>query len=139
VLRKQQDVINAQSFADWRAVPEDQWASWRGASVTTLLEPLLGHAPESLEGRPDITIRIEKKLWRKTSFKGVRPGRRITFEPFIAVSITRHGLADDSVQGDRHFVAVLQDIDGWKVDKLWSQQMCARGENAGQWTSAPCQ
>ena len=124
------------AFADWRFDAEAQWRGWRSNSVTALLEPLLGGAPESLEGRPEIDIRMEKRSWRPApaDIRG-RPSART---PFIAVWITRHGLADDSVTGDRYFVAAIQGDDGWKVDNLWSQQMCARGENAGQWTAASC-
>lgn len=60
-LRSQSRVMSASRFAEWSDVPEEQWASWRGANVTAMLERLLGATPESLEGRPDITIQMEKR------------------------------------------------------------------------------
>lgn len=126
--------VNPDSFSDWAFDPQGGWRDWRGASITALLEPLLGAAPESLEGRPEIAIRMEKRFWQRALRK---PGGS-RHRPFMAVSITRHGLGDDSVSGDRYFVAVVQGEDGWRVEKLWRQQMCARGQNAGQWTGAPC-
>lgn len=132
--RLEPQLVNPDSFSDWAFDPKDNWRDWRGASITALLEPLLGSTPESLEGRPEIAIRMEKRRWQRELRKpgGSRP------RPFMAVSITRHGLGDDSVSGDRYFVAVVKNEDGWRVEKLWRQQMCARGQNAGQWTSAPC-
>ncbi|GMN04563.1 hypothetical protein [Erythrobacter sp. MTPC3] len=135
-VRVQTQTIHAADFAGWRFDPEAPWNGWRGHSVAALLEPLIGGAPESLDGRPTIDIRMEKRSWGPSVADiSTRTSRRT---PFIAVWITRHGLADDSVTGDRYFVAATQGNGGWKVDKLWSQQMCARGENAGQWTAAPC-
>jgi hypothetical protein len=133
-LRLEPQLVNPDSFSGWAFDPEGSWRDWRGASITALLEPLLGSAPESLEGRPEIAIRMEKRRWQRALRKrgGSRP------RPFMAVSITRHGLADDSVSGDRYFVAVVSGEDGWRVEKLWRQQMCARGQNAGQWTGARC-
>ncbi|MGB3472444.1 MAG: hypothetical protein WBA51_16640 [Erythrobacter sp.] len=128
--------LSTGEFADWRFDLEEQWNGWRGNSVTALLEPLLGGAPQSLEGRPEIDVRMEKRMWHPSAAgMSTWAGART---PFIAVWITRHGLADDSVTGDRYFVAAVQGDDGWRVDKVWSQQMCARGENAGQWTGASC-
>lgn len=126
--------VDPDSFSDWAFDPQGGWRDWRGASITALLEPLLGGAPESLEGRPEITIRMEKRLWQRTRRKpgGSRP------RPFIAVTVTRHGLGDDSVSGDRYFVAVVESDEGWRVERLWRQQMCARGHHAGQWTGTAC-
>jgi hypothetical protein len=132
--RLQPKPVDPGSFSDWAFDHQGGWREWRGASITALLEPLLGSAPESLEGRPEIEIRMEKRLWQRDRRK---PGGGPR-QPFMAVSITRHGLGDDSVSGDRYFVAVVRGEDGWRVEKLWRQQMCARGQNAGQWKSAPC-
>jgi len=132
--RLEPKLLNPDSFSDWAFNPEGSWRDWRGASITALLEPLLGNAPESLEGRPEIEIRMEKRLWQRAPRK---PGGG-PLRPFMAVSITRLGLADDSVSGDRYFVAVVQGGDSWRVEKLWRQQMCARGQHAGQWTGTAC-
>lgn len=124
-------ITDSDSLADWAFDPQ---GDWRGASITQLLEPVLGSAPESLEGRPEIEIRMEKRLWQSGHLKSGGSRRA----PFMAVSIIRHGLGDDSVLGDRYFVAVIKRPDGWRVDRLWRQQMCARGQFAGQWTAAAC-
>jgi hypothetical protein len=133
-LRSRLQVINPASFSDWAFDPQGDWRDWRGTSVTELLEPLLGSAPESLEGRPEIEITMEKRLWQPGHLKSGGSRRR----PFMAVSVTRHGFGDDSVLGDRYFIAVMKRPEGWRVDKLWRQQMCARGQYAGQWTGAAC-
>lgn len=132
--RLEPQFVNPDSFSDWAFDPQGGWRDWRGASITALLEPLLGDAPESLEGRPEIEIRMEKRLWQPALRKpgGSRP------RPFMAVTITRHGLGDDSVSGDRAFVAVVKSDDDWRVERLWRQQMCARGQHAGQWTGEAC-
>lgn len=127
-------IMDPDSLADWAFDPQSGWRDWRGASITQLLEPVLGSAPESLEGRPEIEIRMEKRFWQPGHLKsgGSRRG------PFMAVSITRHGIGDDSVSGERYFIAVIERPDGWRVDRLWRQSMCARGKHAGQWTAAAC-
>ena len=126
--------VNPDSFSDWAFDPQGGWRNWRGASITALLEPLLSMAPESIEGRPEIAITMEKQLLQTVRSRPDGGGR----QPFIAVSITRHGLGDDAVSGDRYFIAVVESEDGWRVERLWHQQMCARGQYAGQWTSAAC-
>lgn len=133
-LRSRLQIMNPASFSDWAFDPEAGWQDWRGTSITELLEPLLGTAPESLEGRPEIEIKMEKRLWQPARWQSGGSRRR----PFMAVSITRQGLGDDSVSGDRYFVSVMKRSDGWRVDKLWRQQMCARGQYAAQWTGAVC-
>ena len=133
-LRLQTQIVREDSFSDWAFDPQGGWRDWSGTSITALLEPLLGMAPESMEGRPEIAITMEKRLLQTVRSRPDGGGR----QPFIAVSITRHGLGDDSVSGDRYFAAVMRHKDGWRVGKLWRQQMCARGQYAGQWTSAAC-
>jgi hypothetical protein len=132
--RRKPRFVNPDSFSDWAFDHEGGWRDWRGASIAALLEPLLGSAPESLEGQPEIEIRMDKRLWQPALRKpdGRRP------RPFIAVTMTRHGLGDDAVSGDRYFVAVVRGEAGWRVEKLWRQHMCARGQHAGQWTGQAC-
>ncbi len=58
---------------------------------------------------------------------------------FIAVSITQHGYLDDSVSVGRYFAEVRRDAGcQMKLEGLWSQNMRARGEHAGQRTGTPC-
>jgi len=79
-----------------------------------LLEPILGNYPEGLEGRPEVTLEMKKARWNRMSFRKPFKGSK----KFIAVEIERHGFLDDSVSGDRYFVAVKQTDAGWKVDAL---------------------
>jgi hypothetical protein len=127
-------LVIPKNFHSWAFDADGAWTHWTGASVTALLEPILGNHPEGLEGSPEVTVRMKKARWRDMSLK--RQFMRI--QTILAVEIERHGFADHSASGDRYFVAVAQTQDGWKVERLWSQQMCARGEFAGQWTSADC-
>lgn len=133
-LRSETKTINQQTFKEWSAAPDAEWSAWRGDSIASLLEPLLRDHPESLEGRPQVELRIEKRTWQRTLISARVPER----EPFLAVWITRRGFADDSVSGDRSFLAVKQSDGMWRVDKMWRQQMCARGKYAGQWTATAC-
>ncbi|MEP5938276.1 MAG: hypothetical protein ABJ239_08115 [Erythrobacter sp.] len=126
--------MNVAHFKDWAFDPDGAWKDWRGSSITALLEPILGNHPEGMEGRPEIAIEMSKARWNRMSFQ--KPPKSAA--NFIAIEIERHGFADDSVSGDRYLAAAIQTDGGWKISRLWSQQMCARGEFAGQWTAAPC-
>ncbi len=123
-----------QQFREWSVDPEGAWNGWRGSSVLSLLEPILGEYPESMEGRPQVKLRMEKMQWDRRW-----PNTDTTaHKSFLGVWITRKGLLDDSVSGDRYFVEVRHSSQGWRVANLWSQHMCARGTDAGQWTNVPC-
>lgn len=121
------------SFAEWDDDPVDGWRDWRGSDPLSLLSPILATHPEALEGRPSVSIEMEKLNWR--GMQNVVSGAP---SELIGVWITRHGFADDAVSGDRYFAAVIFDDEGWRIDWLWGQTMCARGDQAGQWTTARC-
>jgi len=121
------------SFADWDANPVAGWRDWRGTDPWTLLSPILSTHPESLEGGPRASVEMERLRWR-----GVSGMNRGGPPWFIGVWITRHGFADDSVSGDRYFAGIVPDEAGWRVERLWRQHMCARGDQAGQWTTTGC-
>ncbi len=127
--------VNRQSFKDWSTDPISGWKDWRGDDVFALLSPLLSGHPETDEGLPKVEIKIEKRFWNNIWAVRGKPWKN---EPFIAVWITRHGFLDDSVSGDRFFAELRQGPDGWHVEELFGQNMCARGENAGQWTGDAC-
>jgi len=127
--------INRQSFKDWSDNQVSGWQDWRGDDVFALLSPLLAGHPETDEGRPMVDIKIEQRFWNNAWAVRGKPWKS---EPFVAVWITRHGFLDDSVSGDRHFAELRMGEGGWRIDELFSQSMCARGENAGQWTGELC-
>ncbi len=133
---KDSDLAMRSSFKAWNADPVEGWSEWRGDSVYDALSPVLDSHPEGMEGRASAEITVEKKRWRR------EPSYRtpvINTDPFIAVTITQHGYLDDSVSGGRFFAEMRQDENGkWMVAGLWSQNMCARGDKAGQWTGARC-
>ena len=99
-----------------------------------LAAQLLGNHPESQEGRQNAQITISPGVWRRTGYQKPADYR------FMAIRIEEHGYFDDSVSGRRTFAAARQhpQTGQWRVTEHWYQFMCARGENAGQWTSKPC-
>lgn len=131
-----ENMATPNSHRDWDDNPVDGWAEWRGASVLGLLSPLLDSHPEGMEGRATTEISIQKMRWHSHIGSLRNP---IDRAPFYGVTITQHGYLDDSVSGGRYFAEVRMGEDGqWNLDGLWSQQMCARGAKAGQWTNKPC-
>ena len=101
-----------------------------------LLDPVLNSHPESMEGKGEAWVKVRKVKWRREFRMPDSPNWR---EPFYAVSFTQDGYLDDSVSAARYFAEVRIDEKGqWMLDGFWRQQMCARGENAGQWTKQPC-
>lgn len=127
--------INQRSFHDWSDDPMHGWREWRGASVAALLAPIWEGHPDTTEGRPVVDLKIEKRIWNVRWPSRHKPWKS---EPFVAVWITRHGLLDDSVSGDRFFAELRHDSTGWRIETLFGQNMCVRGEKAGQWTAGPC-
>lgn len=52
--------------------------------------------------------------------------------------IVRSGLEDDSVSAAQLRVEFRHEPDGWYPTNAYRRTMCARGDNAGQWSAAPC-
>ncbi|MEL6878689.1 MAG: hypothetical protein AAGL68_11420 [Pseudomonadota bacterium] len=131
-----ENVAYRMSFKDWNADPIESWSEWRGSSVLDLLSPILDGHPESMEGRATAEIDIKRMQWLRYPSSNIT---KLDRTPFIAVKIIQHGYLDDSVSGGRYFAEVRMEETGqWKLDGLWSQNMCARGEHAGQWTATRC-
>lgn len=128
------DMVNPGTFNEWAFDEQGAWQEWRGGSVTALLKPILGNHVEAMEGKPGLTVSMKQARWYHWAFPKLPVGQK----DFLGVEIERTGIADDAVSADRYFVAVVQSEDGWRVDKLWRQQMCARGKFAGQWTEQNC-
>jgi len=69
-----------------------------------------------------------------------RDGLGVWSRHLMAIRIEEHGYLDDSVSGRRTFAAAHRDAQTgmWRVKDPWHRFMCARGERAGQWSSARC-
>jgi len=52
--------------------------------------------------------------------------------------IVRSGMEDDSVSAAQLRVEFRHEPDGWYPTNAYRRTMCVRGENAGQWSAAPC-
>ena len=128
-------VVNRQMFDDWSSNPIDGWQELRAPDVFELLAPLLANHPETMKGHPQVELKIEKRVWNMAGTRTDKPWKSY---PFVAVWLTRHGFLDDSVSGDRYFAELRHNGDGWLIEALFGQNMCARGEAAGQWTAEPC-
>ena len=86
-------------------------------NVMQALEPLLG--PEVSEGA---TLSVS-----------IREGGEIT-----TADVVRSGMADDSVSAGQLRVEFRREAEGWYPTNAYRRSMCARGANAGQWTTEPC-
>lgn len=124
---------NRTSYAEWSDDPVTGWREWRGRDPIRLLAPLLSGHPETEEGQPTLSLNFGKRQWSGHSFQGAA-----AHAPFLGVSIERHGFLDDAVSGDRYFAALRYDEGSWRIEHLWGQSLCARGENAGQWSGEDC-
>ena len=121
-------------FSDWIGREGEKPAPITAPTLGALAAQLLGNHPESGKGRPSAEIDISAAQWRR------KPWDKLTDRTFMAIRINEHGYRDDSVSGRRTFAAAKQDAEtgAWRVTGLWHQFMCARGKQAGQWSSKPC-
>ncbi|MEZ5961310.1 MAG: hypothetical protein R3C30_12920 [Hyphomonadaceae bacterium] len=86
-------------------------------AVMEALEPLLG--PEVVEGS-NVSLSV-----------------RETGDDAVA-DIVRTGLQDDSVSGGHVRIEFRREADGWYPTNAYRRTQCARGGEAGQWTSGLC-
>ncbi|MFN3465208.1 MAG: hypothetical protein ACK4X1_14150 [Terricaulis sp.] len=86
-------------------------------AVMEALEPLLG--PEVVEGS-NLSLSV-----------------RENGDDAIA-DIVRTGLQDDSVSGGHIRIEFRREADGWFPVNAYRRTQCARGAEAGQWTSGLC-
>ena len=56
----------------------------------------------------------------------------------LMVRITNTGYLDDSVSGEKFAAIITRNAEGWYLDSLWRQNLCARGKNAGKWIKKAC-
>lgn len=105
--------LNRIQFSDWDSKATLGWTDWRGEDPFELLSPILANHPKSLKGLPTVSIDMERYWWRDRTFSWS--------DSFLGVWITRHGLRDGSISGDRYFAAAVRGEDGWKLTDLWGQ------------------
>lgn len=86
-------------------------------SVMDALEPLLG--PEVVEGS-DVSLTV-----RENGADAV-------------ADIVRTGVQDDSVSGGHVRIEFRHEADGWYPTNAFRRTQCARGGEAGQWTTGLC-
>ncbi len=98
-----------------------------GATIQDIVAPLMRQFAMSEEGRGTLSLDIEK------TFVGDQNA------PAAALAIIEaHGLGDDSVSGLHYQIRFVETSKDWKATGLARKQMCARGKQAGTWTSANC-
>ena len=98
-----------------------------GATIQEIVAPLMRQLAVSGEGRGTLSLQIEK------TFTGDQNAA-----PAATAEIEAHGLADDSVSGMHYKIRFIATPNGWRATGLARKQMCARGKQAGMWTSANC-
>lgn len=86
-------------------------------SVMEALDPLLG--PEMTEGS-EVHVTVQEA-----------PGSAVA-------DIVRTGLADDSVGAGHVRIEFRRESDGWYPTNAYRRMQCARGAEAGQWTTGLC-
>jgi hypothetical protein len=86
-------------------------------TVMEALAPLLG--PEVTEGA-EVSLSV-----RETGNETV-------------ADLVRSGLADDSVTAGHVRIEFRREPDGWYPTNAYRRSQCARGDQAGQWTSGLC-
>lgn len=99
------------------AIEPSEVGVFGASSVMQALEPLLG--PEVTEGS---TVHLSV---------------RETGDDAIA-DIVRTGMLDDSVSAGHVRIEFRREAEGWYPTNAYRRSQCARGENAGQWTSGLC-
>ncbi|GAA4035706.1 hypothetical protein [Parerythrobacter jejuensis] len=125
------------AFMDWSRGGAEGWESWREDNVLALVTRLLGEPPETAPMQPETYISMQRAQWlSRTTFKP-RPSRDQS-QDIIAVTITQHGLLDDSVSGQRFTAIAALDAEKWRLMHLFSKNMCARGSEAGRWVAHRC-
>lgn len=78
--------------------------------------------PESLEGRPNLSLVSRKRD-----------------DGNLLVQLTETGFLDDSVDGARHSYVLTETEDGgWRVLEQNVEYRCARGADPMKWQAGPC-
>jgi hypothetical protein len=103
--------------AEFTAIEPTEIGVIAAPSVMEALEPILG--PEMTEGSSlSLTITAQR-------------------DDAVA-DVVRAGMADDSVSAGHLRVEFRREPDGWFPTNAYRRSQCARGGQAGQWTSGLC-
>jgi hypothetical protein len=102
---------------DFTAIEPSEVGVFGAPTVLEALAPLLG--PEVTEGA-DVSLSV-----------------RETGEEAVA-DLVRAGLADDSVAAGHVRIEFRREPDGWYPTNAYRRSQCARGGQAGQWTTGLC-
>jgi hypothetical protein len=102
---------------DFTAIEPSEVGVFGAPTVLEALAPLLG--PEVTEGA-DVSLSV-----------------RETGEEAVA-DLVRAGLADDSVAAGHVRIEFRREADGWYPTNAYRRSQCARGGQAGQWTTGLC-
>jgi hypothetical protein len=81
----------------------------RGDDVIDVLAPLLARFPGEDEGRPHVTLEMER------------------IDGNVVFDLIETGFADDSVAGEHHRGVIVRSGTGWKMIDLAVRPICARG------------
>lgn len=132
-----QSSLRQSDFEDWTRLEDHSLWGRSAPQVSDIVALMMGKEPETLEGEPETHISVERVRWMPSAaFKPV-PLTRQGYDA-LSLRLTRHGLLDDSVSGERLTAIMLPDDDGWKVELIYGQTMCQRGPKAGQWSLGSC-
>ncbi|MEL6767823.1 MAG: hypothetical protein AAFP17_11640 [Pseudomonadota bacterium] len=111
---------------DWKATDRPRWGRLTAPRIVDLLPRLVRDFPSTIEGRPTVTVEIARSPSDGSN------------GPRLEIHASGTGYPDDSVNGVRFVLLASPHPDGWRMDELWRQNLCARGERAGQWTADRC-
>lgn len=130
-------LVRERDFATWSQDMVTDWRNWTGDDLPNLVRPLIGSFPDIMEGSPKFSLSAERSRWVPSVVKKPFPLHR-QYQQVMTVRLTQNGLSDDSVTAMRFVGIAKLGPEGWFFHRLYSQAMCARGSNAGQWIAAPC-
>lgn len=110
----------------WRAIDEADWGQRTARAPMGLMPPLTANFPETIEGYPTLQIHLGR-----SPVPGPKSAR-------IEIHLEVGGVLDDAIRSIRWIGLASPHFEGWVLDGLWTQELCARGEMAGKWTAGPC-
>lgn len=130
-------LIRERDLENWSQDMVTGWSDWTEDNLPALVRPLVGSFPDNIVGNPQFTLSVERSRWVPSVVKKPFPPHR-QYQQVMTVRLTQNGLGDDSVTANRFVGIAKQGPKGWYFHRLYSQHMCGRGPNAGQWTTSSC-
>ncbi len=102
--------VDADGFRQLRIAP----GLSKGATVLDVLAPFMEHFPGGGEGRPRMTLTIER------------------IHGNVRFDLTETGFGDNSVAGEQHRGTIIRSGKGWEMIELGVRPICARGSPSGE-------